>query len=478
VAVSATCTISVTFSPSASGSRTASVQITDNAADSPESVSLSGTGVAPAPTVSLSPTSLSFGSQLAGTTSTAQTVTLTNSGTAALSITGISVGGTNGGDFGQTNNCPASLAINASCTISATFTPTATGSRTASVQITDNAAGSPQSVGLSGTGTAPAVSLSSTSLSYSSQLIGTPSSAQSVTVTNNGTAPLSITSIALGGANAGDFSQTNTCPNPPATLAVNATCNISVTFKPTAAGSRVASVQITDNALNSPQAIGLTGTGSTSAISFDKNLGTHIENIGTTTMSLTTTDVASAQSRVVAFVVWAGSRTLTSFAGGGLTWTVDGQAPGPYNDYRVGIVSAYAPSGLPNGTVLTATFSGSVNHGNISAASFLGIATTNPVDAVGSSSQLGVTGWTTGITTTNASDLVVGASIMDALVNNTPTAPNILIHSFQNPNFYSSLTTEYQIDTTAGAKTVNGTWAGTTTGSIENATIAIAYKSQ
>ena len=333
-------------------------------------------------------------------------------------------------------------------------------------------------MGLSGTGTAPTVSLSPTTLTYASQLIGTPSSAQPVTLTNTGTAPLTISSIAVGGANTGDFSQTNTCPNPPATLAVNATCTISVTFKPTAAGSRTASVQVTDNAPNSPQAIALTGTGSTSTISFDKNLGTHIENVASTTMSLTTTGVASAQSRVFAFVVWAGSKTLTSFAGGGLTWTVDGQAPGPYNDYRVGIVSAYAPSGLPSGTVLTATFAGSVNHGSISAASFLGIATTNPVDVVGSSSQLGVTGWTASLTTTNPSDLVVGASIMDGLVNNTPTAPNILIHSFQNPNFYSSLTTEYQIDTTAGAKTVNGTWAGTTAGSIENATIAIAYKSQ
>ena len=478
LAINASCTLSVTFSPSASGSRTASVQVTDNAADSPESVSLSGTGVAPAPTVTLSPASLAFGTQQAATVSTAKTVTLANSGTAALSISSIAVAGTNAGDFAQTNNCPASLAVNANCTISVTFDPTATGSRTASVQVTDNAADSPESVSLDGTGSAPAVSLSPTNLSFGSQVMGSPSSAQSVTLTNNGSAALTISSIALTGANPGDFAQTNTCPASPATLAVNGTCTISVTFNPTALGSRSASVQITDNALDSPESVAVSGTGSNSTISFDKNLGTLAQNVGSTTMGLTTSAPASAQSRVFVFVVWAGSGTLSSVSGGGLTWTVDGQAPGPYNDYRVGIASASAPSGLASGTVITATFSSSVNHGNIAAASFLGIATTSPVDVVANSSQLGVTAWSAPITTVNPNDLVLGASIMDALVNNTPGAHNILIQSFQNPNFYSSLTSEYQVVTSAGTKTVNGTWAGTTAGSIENATIIVAYKSR
>jgi hypothetical protein len=322
------------------------------------------------------------------------------------------------------------------------------------------------------------VTVSPSSLAFGSQLSGTTSSGQSVTLTNTGTAPLTIASIGLAGANAGDFGQTNTCPGSPATLAVNATCSISVTFSPTALGSRSASVQITDNALDSPESIAVSGTGSNSSISFDSNLGTHAENVASTTMNLTTTAAASSQSRVFAFIVWAGSNTLSSVSGVGLTWTVDGQAPGPYNDYRVAIASAPAPSGLASGTVLTATFTGSVNHGNISAASFLGIATTNPVDVVASSSQFGVTAWSVPITTVNPNDLVVGASIIDGLVNNAPTAPNALIQTFQNPNFYSSLTSEYQIVTSAGAKTINGTWSGNTVGSIENATIAIAYKSR
>jgi hypothetical protein len=131
----------------------ARVTITNNASGSPQSVALSGSGTtALAPAVSLSPTSLSFGNQQVNTTSAASTVTLTNSGDAALTINSIGLSGTNSGDFAQSNTCPGTLAAGASCTIRVTFTPTATDSRSASVTITDNASGSPQSVALSGTG--------------------------------------------------------------------------------------------------------------------------------------------------------------------------------------------------------------------------------------------------------------------------------------------------------------------------------------
>jgi hypothetical protein len=115
-----------------------------------------GGGSTPAPTptpaVSLSPTSLTFSSQNMGTTSAAQIVTLTNSGTAALSVTNVGLSGSNPGDFGQTNTCGSSVAAGANCSISVTLAPTATGARTASVSIADNASGSPQTVSLSGTG--------------------------------------------------------------------------------------------------------------------------------------------------------------------------------------------------------------------------------------------------------------------------------------------------------------------------------------
>jgi hypothetical protein len=256
LAASAQCTLGVTFAPSAAGTRTASVVFTDNAAGSPQSLDLTGTGTAPG--VGLSATTLTFGSQLVGTSSPAQTLTLTNNGNAALSITSFAITGTNAADFAQTNTCGSSVAVGATCTISVTFKPSLVGTETASVTITDNASGSPQAVALSGMGTASAASLSETSLTFASQSVGTTSAAQTVTLSSTGSAALSITSIAITGTNASDFAQTNTCGS---SVAASATCTISVTFTPTAGGSRTASVSITDNGSGSPQTITLSGTG-------------------------------------------------------------------------------------------------------------------------------------------------------------------------------------------------------------------------
>jgi len=153
VAAGTNCTISVTFKPTASGARTASVTLTDNATGSPQTVSLTGTGTATSALVSLSPTSLAFGNQSVDVTSTAQTVALSNTGNAALSITSLALTGTNASDFDQSNTCGSSLAAGANCTIAVMFTPSLTGTRAASLSISDNSSGSPQTVPLSGAGT-------------------------------------------------------------------------------------------------------------------------------------------------------------------------------------------------------------------------------------------------------------------------------------------------------------------------------------
>ena len=230
----------------------------------------------PAPGASLSPSSLSFASQTVGTTSAAKSSTLTNTGNAALTISGMSVTGSNAGDFAQTSDCPSSLAAGASCSISATFTPSASGARSASVSITDNASGSPHQLALSGTGSTstppppgPAVSLSPASLTYASQAIATTSAAKSSTLTNTGNAPLTISSMSMTGANPTDFARTTTCPLSPSTLAAGASCSISVTFTPSASGTRTASVSITDNAPGSPHQLALSGTGGTVATPFN-----------------------------------------------------------------------------------------------------------------------------------------------------------------------------------------------------------------
>ena len=103
------------------------------------------------PIVSLSPTSLSFGNQVVGTTSPVRRITLANTGVGPLPFS-ITITGTNAADFAQTNSCGTSVASGATCMINVTFKPTDTGSRRGTVVITDNATGSPHAVALSGTG--------------------------------------------------------------------------------------------------------------------------------------------------------------------------------------------------------------------------------------------------------------------------------------------------------------------------------------
>jgi hypothetical protein len=104
-----------------------------------------------APLVSLSPASLTFGQVNYGSSSAAQKVTLSNTGNASLSMSDIGIGGTNPGDFAETNNCSSSVAAGANCTINVVFSPLDTGSLSASLAVADNASDSPQTVSLAGT---------------------------------------------------------------------------------------------------------------------------------------------------------------------------------------------------------------------------------------------------------------------------------------------------------------------------------------
>jgi hypothetical protein len=264
LAVGASCTASVKFKPVSTGAKATSIHFADSASGSPQSVSLTGTGTAAgsSPAVTLSPTSVTFSSQTVGTTSAAQTVKLTNSGKASLSITSIALTGGEADDFVLTKGCGSSLAAGASCTLSISFKPASSGTKKEAITITDNASGSPQSVSLTGSGSAagssPAVTLSPTSETFSSRTVGTTSGARTVKLTNSGGASLSITSIALTGGEADDFVLTKGCGS---SLAASASCTLSVSFKPASSGLKKATIAVADNASGSPQSVGLSGTG-------------------------------------------------------------------------------------------------------------------------------------------------------------------------------------------------------------------------
>jgi parallel beta-helix repeat protein len=397
IAANGSCTVSVTFKPTASGARTGTLTV--NAGGVTNTVSLSGTGVAPGPILNPNPASLAFAATVVGSTATPQTVTVANSGTSAATVSGVSVTG----DFTQTNNC-SSIAVGASCAVTVTFKPTASGARTGTLTVTSNANNSPTTVALSGSGigsttnialgatvtasssasgypasdvndgntstywestdgaaypqtlttnlgqsyalgsttltlppatawstrtetlsvlgstngtswttlvpsagytfnpatgntvtiplpsgtndqylelsftantgwsaaqisefeifpgtgggSGPSATLSAspTSLTFASQSVGSSGSAQSVTVSNTGTAAATVSGVST----SGDFSQTNTCGS---SIAAGASCTVSVTFKPTASGTRTGTLTVASNATNSPLTIALTGTG-------------------------------------------------------------------------------------------------------------------------------------------------------------------------------------------------------------------------
>jgi 6-phosphogluconolactonase (cycloisomerase 2 family) len=250
------CTINVVFSPSATGSRSASISIMDNAAGSPQSVSLSGTGTLPS--ITLTPATLAFGNQVINTTSAVKTITLSNPGSGTLNISSIAITGANLTEFAQTNTCGTSVGPSGTCKISVTFTPATAAAKTASVTVTDNSSGSPHSVSLTGTGLLPFTATPSP-LAFGNQGMGSTSAVKTVTLTNNTSGAIALSSSVISGTNATDFSKSATTCG--ASLATKASCTISITFTPSISGAETAALTITDGAANSPQSVSLTGTG-------------------------------------------------------------------------------------------------------------------------------------------------------------------------------------------------------------------------
>jgi hypothetical protein len=216
-------------------------------------------------TAGVSPRTLTFAALQVNSTSSAQAVTLTNTGNVALAVASI----TTSGDFAQTDNCGSSVAAGGSCTINVTFRPLAGGRLTGVLTITDNAngvAGSTQTVSLSGAGTV--VSLSATSLNFGAQPVGSRS-LMTVTLTNLGSTPLSISGLSVVsiapltplGTKAGDFTiQSGSCVAG-GSVAGLGSCTINLAFRPTAAGVHSATLVIADSDPSSPQTVNLRGTG-------------------------------------------------------------------------------------------------------------------------------------------------------------------------------------------------------------------------
>jgi hypothetical protein len=148
LAVGGNCTITVGFTPLIKGSLTGTLQLTDNAPNNPQRVTLSGTGIS----IALTPAALTFDSEPVGQTTAPQTVTVSNVTAVAVSLTGMTIGGEPNDYTISANTCGSSLAAGTNCSINVSFNPIEKGTRSAKLNIANNGGSSPASATLTGTG--------------------------------------------------------------------------------------------------------------------------------------------------------------------------------------------------------------------------------------------------------------------------------------------------------------------------------------
>jgi hypothetical protein len=352
VAANAACKISVTFVPSVPGAIAGEITISDNAGNTPQMINLSGTGLAP---LSLSPTSIGFGTVTVGTTTVAKIITLTNNTGALLSIAYAASADYTVNAAGTTP-CGNSLSGKTKCTLSVTFTPSQNGAANGALTVTYNDSFSPQEVSLSGTGAGGAtspLSFSPASLAFAAQLLGTTSLIKPVTITNN-----SASSITLAGSlpTSGNFSAqgSGTTPCPGATLAAaGGKCTFTVSFSPSINGSIKGAVVIADNAAVSPQIYNLSGTGALPLTFAPASLTFPAQAVGTTSAAQTVTVTNNQSTAVNIAFAASGTFAVATNISGGCGGTLSGLG-------KCKFAVSFTPSktGTIQG-VVTVTYSGS-----------------------------------------------------------------------------------------------------------------------
>ena len=262
VAAGGSCSFSVTFTASGAGARSGSITVTSTGTGSPQAIAVSGTGTSVATPGALSvPASYAFGTQTIGVAGSPQAFTLTNTGGSPVTMTAIT--SSNAAEFALTSSsCTGAVAAGASCSFSVTFTASAAGARSASITVASSGTGSPQTIALTGTGTSVATPGALTlpaAYAFADQTVAVASAAKSFTLANTGGAAVTISGVAS--SNAAEFAiGASTCTGD---VAPGGTCSFAVTFTPSAAGPRSAAITVTSNGVGSPQALAVSGNGTT-----------------------------------------------------------------------------------------------------------------------------------------------------------------------------------------------------------------------
>lgn len=309
------------FAPTSAGTKTGNISIVSNSPDSPLVVSLTGAAVASQPQLTVNPAAVNFGNMAVGG-STSQTVSLSNPGNAAVTITQLSASGSGFSVTGA--GTPMTINAGSSASFSATFAPTATGNATGSLSIVSNALGSPTAVSMSGTGVQGQLGASPSVVTFGSVATGS-SGSQTVTLTNSGSANLTISQATATGAG---FSITGLTT--PKTLTAGQSTSFTAQFAPTTGGNVTGSISIVSNAPNSPTTISMTGTGAQAHLGANPTPVTFgsvaVGSSGSQTVTLTNSGTASltisqASTSGTGFLISGLATPLTINAGQTSTFT-------------------------------------------------------------------------------------------------------------------------------------------------------------
>lgn len=351
LAAAASCTVNVTFQPGTAQAIAGALTFVDDAANSPQAVGLTGTGVF---ALVSTPASVQFAPTAMGQVSQPVTVTIKNVNTTRVSLAEISVSG----GFFKTTGCGVGIDPGASCTVTIHFAPLYTGSINGALTLLDSTTGIPLVVPLSGDAVLP-LTFSPASLDFGNQLRGTSSPPVNVTMTNVGNLALSTNRIFPSGL----FTQTNNCPQ---IMAPGASCTLTVLFSPIGTGTVLGSVTIDSNAIAHadasdrrqvgsrslmPQMLSLAGTGidpvSFSASSLD--FGSQPVGTMSTAKSVMISNSQSGQTQNLVLSVY-GNFAITTTCGASLA---------PYNGCTVSVRFAPTSPGATSGSVIVQSAGGS-----------------------------------------------------------------------------------------------------------------------
>lgn len=336
LAAGASLSLDITFSPTAAGSRAASLSIASNDADeNPFLISLSGSGTTiAAPEIVIaqadgsvlvdSASTLAFGSVNLGSNSASQILTITNSGSSGLSGLALTVDGGSAADFILTQLSTTSVGAGSTTTFGITFVPTSTGARSAVLHIASNDADeSPFDIALAGTGVSlPEIAVTkadgtdltdgASQVSFGSIYLGSSSASFAFTIKNTGTAGLSGLALSIDGAGAADYIISAIGST---SVGAGSNTNFTVTFRPTVAGSRPAVLHIANNdADETPFDIALTGNGvSVPEISITKADGTELAD-GTSSLSFGSVQLGASSTTQTLVIRSIGTSSLAGLS--------------------------------------------------------------------------------------------------------------------------------------------------------------------